>query len=525
MRGKAIMVQGTGSHVGKTLVVAGLCGLLARAGFRVAPFKSQNMSLNSYVTLDGKEISRAQALQAFAAGLEPRVEMNPILLKPKGGMKSEIVLRGEHYADVTTREYHSRFALNQGLVAVKESLQSLLSEYEVVVIEGAGSPAEINFAETEIVNMRVAKLARAPVLLVADIERGGVFASIVGTLSLLSRQEREMVKGFVINKFRGELSLLDPGLRRLEEITGKPVLGVMPYVEGLDLPWEDSVSLEGLDRSRGAAMDVAVVQLPHISNFTDLQPLASAGARIRRVRSAGEVGYPDVVVLPGTKNTVADLLWLKERSLDREIVRLRGDGVPIVGICGGYQMLGERVLDPRGLEGGEPGRYEGLGLLGVTTTFDSRAKTTRRVAAKVVGGGPIFGRIKGRRLRGYEVHMGESERRRGGALFEVSPTNPRSGSGEDGALSPDGLVFGSYLHGIFDDGWVADALLSYVSEKKGSAARVRARADVETTWERGLEKLCDSMRDSVDVARIFGIAGIRADRVRATWRLSKPASS
>jgi adenosylcobyric acid synthase len=512
MRAKAIMVQGTGSHVGKTMVVAGLCRIFARAGIRVAPFKSQNMSLNSYVTPDGKEISRAQALQAFASGLEPRVEMNPILLKPKGGMRSEVVLRGEHYVDITAADYRSRFALGEGLEAVKASLRSLLSEFEVVVIEGAGSPAEINLADSEIVNMRVAKLARAPVLLVADIERGGVFASIVGTLSLLSGEEREMVKGFVINKFRGEMSILEPGLRMLEEITGKPVLGVIPYLEDLDLPWEDSVSLEQVSRGRGEGMDVAVIRFPRTSNFTDLQQLVVTGARVRPVRSKAEMGSPDVVVIPGTKNTVDDLLWLRERCLDREVIRLRAEGVPIVGICGGYQILGERLLDPEGLEGGEPGSYKGLGLLDVTTRFGSRKKTTRRVSAKVVGGGPILGRIAGKSLRGYEIHMGESRREGGSALFEVSPIHGPGGPGEDGAVSPDGLVIGTYLHGVFDDGRVADALLGYVSERKGSAAGARARTDVEKTWEEGLDRLCDSMKGSVDMAGVFRIAGISAVR-------------
>lgn len=520
--GKTLMIQGTASYVGKTLLVAALCRILAQAGCRVAPFKAQNMSLNSYVTPDGKEIARAQALQAFAAGVEPSIEMNPILLKPKGGKTSQVVLLGQPYRDISAADYYREFTLNQGIRAVKKSLDALLSEFDVVVIEGAGSPAEINLYDCEIANMRVARLADAPVLLVADIDRGGVFASIVGTISLLKPEDREKVKGLIINKFRGDISILEPGLRKLEGLTNKPVLGVMPYIEGLDLPWEDSVSLEGLTSGSNSGIDVAVIKLPFISNFTDFHPLMIAGMRVQWIKSASELGSPDVVMIPGTKNTVNDLLWLKKAGLDNEILRLRRSGVPIIGVCGGYQMLGKKLVDQFGLEGGKPAEYEGLGLLDVVTTFRRYKKMTRRVTAEVTGGGPILGKVVGRRIRGYEIHMGETKLGADKPPLRVLPADTHSVPHPDGAISDDGIVFGSYLHGLFDDRWVTNALLNYLAGKKGLG--VERQVGIEKTWTDDLDLLCNTVSANIDVARILEIARIKSPKVIARWRSSKRTS-
>lgn len=519
--GKALMIQGTASYVGKTILVAALCRILAQAGYAVAPFKSQNMSLNSYVTPDGKEIARAQALQAFAAGIEPRVEMNPILLKPSGDMRSQIVLMGQPYQDIAVKDYYREFVTNEGIRAVRKSLGRLLSEFEIVVIEGAGSPAELNLYDYEIANMRVAKLADAPVLLVADIDRGGVFASIVGTISLLNPADRERVKGLIINKFRGDVSILEPGLRKLEELTNKPVLGVMPYIQGLDLPWEDSVSLETLTGGSNDSIDVAVIKVPFISNFTDFHPLMTAGMRVRLVKSAHELRSPDVVMIPGTKNTVQDLVWLKKEGLDREILRLRRTGVPVIGICGGYQMLGKKLVDPYGLEGGARAEYGGLDLLDVVTTFSRYEKTTRRVRAEVIGAGPILGKVAGKRIRGYEIHMGETELGTDKPPFRILPADTHAALHPDGAVSDDGLVFGSYLHGIFDDNCVTNALLNYLAERKGVVAAGRAEDNIEKTWMDNLDLLCDTVRANVGIARIFEIAGIKETKVKASWTPSR----
>jgi adenosylcobyric acid synthase len=438
--------------------------------------------------------------------------MNPILLKPKSDMKSQVMLLGEPYKDLQAREFYQEFAMKEGLRAVRESLEKLFSEFEVVVIEGAGSPAELNLYDSEIANMRVAEVSNSPVLLVGDIDRGGVFASLVGTLSLLKPEHREMVKGFVINKFRGDVSILEPGLRQLETITARPVLGVVPYLESLDLPWEDSISLETLTKGSRRSIDLAVIRLPLISNSTDFDSLRAAGASVRLVRSVRELGTPDAVIVPGTKNTVRDLQWLKKEGLDREIVRLRKEGVPIIGICGGYQMLGKNLHDPQGIEGGAPGEYEGLGLLDVSTTFNKYHKTTRRVSAEIIKKAPILHRAAGKRVRGYEIHMGDSMPGKGERVFKIFAEESNSKYHLDGLVSQDGIVFGSYLHGLFDDVWITSALLEYLAERKGAQPpRVRR---VEASWRDSLELLARTVRDNVDIPRIFRITGLAMPRSR-----------
>jgi len=430
---------------------------------------------------------------------------------------------GKPFRDVSFADYYREFASNKGIFAVKKSLEALLQEFDVIVIEGAGSPAEINLYDHEIANMTVARLARSPVLLVADIDRGGVFASIVGTISLLKPKDRDRVKGFIINKFRGDTSILEPGLRKLEKLTHKPILGVMPYLDGLDLPWEDSVSLDALSSRPTGTADIAVIRLPFISNFTDIHPLTIAGIRVHMAKSAHELKSPDAIIIPGTKNTVHDLLWLKKTGLDAEILRLRRSGVPIIGICGGYQMLGEKLVDPHGLEGGAVGEYEGLGFLHVVSTFSRYEKTTRRVTAEVTGKGPILGQIAGKRIRAYQIHMGKTnvgadER----TPFLVLPANIGAAPHPEGAISNDGMVFGSYLHGLFDDQAVTYALLNYLAEKKG--VKVGREVNIDKTWRDNLDLLCKTVSANLDIVRILKIVKIKTARANASWKSSRRTS-
>ncbi|MFQ6010869.1 MAG: cobyric acid synthase [Nitrososphaerales archaeon] len=497
---KVLMVQGTTSHAGKTILVAALCRILSERGYKVAPFKAQNMSLNSYVTNEGAEIARAQALQAFAAGIEPKAEMNPILLKPKGEKTSQVVLHGKPYADVKTTSY-SEFTRKRGAEAVKHSLSVLLSEFDVVVIEGAGSPAEINLYDRDITNMYVADLSDAPVFLIADIDRGGVFASMVGTLNLLKAEHRKRVKGLIINKFRGEYSILQPGLKMLEEITSKPVLGVIPYINDLDLPMEDSVSLEEISAKK-QEMDIAIIQIPLISNFTDFDPLRASRIGVRYVKKVKEMGKPDAVILPGTKNSINALSWIRKNGFDRELLSLRKHKVPIIGICGGFQILGKKIEDPMGIEDSKRAGFEGLGFLDMVTKFEKYDKVTKRVNAAIIGNGPVLRRGRNRSIKGYEIHMGMSEVVSDGPLFRISSNE---GDHFDGAISKDGLVFGSYLHGMFDDKWLREGLIGFLAGKRGIEAPILS-GNVTDEWDRSLGLLTSTLRDCLDLERIFKIS-------------------
>ena len=407
-QGRVVMVQGTASHVGKSVLVTALCRIFRQDGYRVAPFKAQNMSNNSFVTPDGGELGRAQAVQAEACGIEPVVEMNPILLKPEADHSSQVVLLGKPMA----RASASYFSTAKPMLweSVANSLDGLRSQFDVVVIEGAGSPAEINLKQNEIVNMRVALHSGAPVLLAGDIDRGGVFASLIGTMEILDPHERDAVGAFIINKFRGDLSLLEPGLVWLEERTGKPVLGVVPYYRDIEIAEEDSVSLERrqeLKSQTGFVLDIAVMGLPHISNFDDFDPLSrEPGVRLRYVESRDSLGEPDLVILPGTKTTMADLWWLRERGFASEIGRQFDAGTPVVGICGGYQMMGRRILDPHGVESPDP-EAAGLDLLPVDTVF-APVKETHRVRGLVASNSGMLERAGDAAVEGYEIHMGSS---------------------------------------------------------------------------------------------------------------------
>ena len=467
-KGKVLMIQGTSSFSGKTTFVAALCRIFSDDGYRVAPFKAQNMSLNSYVTKEGLEISRAQALQALACRTDPSTDMNPILLKPKGNHVSQIVLNGRPFREVSANEYYRQFALGEGIEKVREALDRLRDSHDIVVIEGAGSAAEPNLYDQDISNMRIADIADSPVILITDIDRGGAFASLLGTLQILKPEHRKRVKGMVINKFRGDLRILRPALDYIEHETGKLVLGVVPYLaqEQISLlPSEDSLSIQKSANSSipSGVLDIAVIRLPRISNFTDMEALSvEPNVGIRYVENVRQLGSPDIVILPGTKNTVGDLQWLFNTGLAKEILeKVRRDGTPVLGICGGYQMLGTEIDDLLGIEGDrKDGRYAGLGLLGVVTRFEIHDKVTRLVKAEVTCESPVLARAKGIAIDGYEIHMGSTTLEGSSSSFpafkvwsqdggEKIETMKKSHYYFDGACSPNGLVIGTSIHGLF----------------------------------------------------------------------------
>ncbi len=471
MKGLAptIMVQGTTSSAGKSLLVTALCRFFRREGLRVAPFKSQNMALNSAVTADGLEIGRAQAVQAEASGIVATVDMNPILLKPEGDRRSQVVVLGKLIGSMTAAEYHEYKPRLSDVIA--NSLTRLRTDYDLVVIEGAGSPAEINLKSRDIVNMHVAKLADAPVLLVGDIDRGGVFAAFVGTMELLDPDERARIAAFVVNKFRGDQTLLTPGLDFLTARTGKPVLGVLPFIQDLRIADEDSVSLEdrmARPKPSQKELDIVVVRLPRISNYDDVEALEhEPGVVVRFVNQPDTIQEADLVILPGSKNTASDLSWLRTSGIANAIEARAREGKPIVGICGGCQMLGESISDPHGVESMEA-HVRGLGLLALQTHFE-REKVTAQVRARVAQ--PSFltnGTVVEEEIQGYEIHMGMVElRNERTSLFDIRLRNGRVERRGDGALSGDGMVVGTMLHGLFENEVIRDRTLSFLRTRKG----------------------------------------------------------
>jgi len=505
------MLQGTSSHVGKSVLAAALCRIFYRAGYKVAPFKAQNMANNSYVTADGGEMGRAQVVQAWAAGVEPRVEMNPVLLKPTGHSCSQVIVMGRPVGNLGAKEYHKGFAQSL-LDIVAQAYATLAAEFEIIVIEGAGSPAEVNLKDQEIANMRIAKMVGAPVLLVTDIDRGGALASVVGTLELLEPDERALVAGIIINKFRGDLSLLKPALDFLEKKTGKPVLGVIPYLPGSSLPEEDSVALEERYRNTpdpAGELDIAIVLLPHISNFTDFDALErEPGVRVRYVEVSKSLGRPDLVILPGSKNTIEDLLLLKQYGRDKEIIRLARQGTPVVGICGGFQMLGELIRDPFMVESSTP-EVEGLRLLPMITTF-RQEKATYLVEAEVAGLGPLWGLTNCGTLKGYEIHMGVSEKtaealpafyikRRGREAVEI----------QDGAVSIDGHIWGTYIHGIFDNDGFRQRFVENLRCRRGlKPVEDSYRREFKAEQEERLEELARTVASHLDLEKLGQIMGL-----------------
>ena len=490
---KRIMIQGTMSGAGKSLLVTALCRIFAQDGYRAAPFKSQNMALNSYVTPDGLELGRAQAVQAEAAGLECDVRMNPILLKPSSDTGSQLIVNGEVRGHYDAREY---FRMKRGLIPdILAAYRSLAAENDILVIEGAGSPAEINLRQDDIVNMGLAELVNAPVLLAGDIDRGGVFAQLYGTIALLRPEERQRVAGTIINKFRGDVELLRPGLTQLEALTGVPVLGVVPYVRA-DIDDEDSLAPR-LNRKRAdRALRIAVIRLPHISNFTDFSPLEEhPDIGIYYVNRSDKLGTPDMINLPGTKNTMADLVWLRERGLADVIIRAAGGGTPVLGVCGGYQMLGRTLRDPLGVE--LSGELPGLGLLPVDTVFTGEKTRTRRSA--VCTAEPFSDAA----LTGFEIHMGRTD------THGAPPFCRFADGGTDGAVR--GSVFGSYLHGLFDSGALVEKLAAYLAERRGIGIRnihIETRAAYRN---RQYDVLADVVRKALDLKRIYEIMEEYAD--------------
>ena len=499
-----LMVQGTASHVGKTTLVTALCRIFRQDGLRVAPFKAQNMALNSYVAVEGGEIGRAQAVQAEAAGVEPSIDMNPILLKPEGDARSQVVVDGRSTGSLTAAEYQrTKLRLWPNVV---DALARLRSRFDLVVAEGAGSPAEINLRHADLANMRLATHARAPVLLVGDIDRGGVFAALLGTLQLLPPEERALVRGLAINKFRGDRAILEPGLATLAERTGVPVLGVVPHLPNLDLPEEDSLALDGRGRAGPAGdFDVAVVRLPRIANFDDFAPLAAEPTvGLRYVDRAPHLGRPDLVILPGTKTTVADLAWLRRTGLAESVRSLAGSGTPVIGICGGFQMLGRRILDAHGSESAES-ETVALGLLPIETAF-ATTKRTCRVRGRVLAAHGPLGAAAGAEIHGYEIHMGRTaDRGRLDPLLAIAERSGRAADDCDGLVSSDGLVLGTYLHGLFDNHAVRAALLGWLRDRRGDG-RPPSLAPVDR--QRQYDALADAVRRSLDVARLNVACGL-----------------
>ncbi|MDA0266763.1 MAG: cobyric acid synthase CobQ [Cyanobacteria bacterium] len=488
---KAIMVVGTASHAGKSLVTTALCRILNRRGWRVAPFKGQNMALNAYVTNTGAEIGYAQAVQAWSAGVAPQVEMNPILLKTQGDMTSQVVLQGKAVGRTNAKDYYENF-FDTGWKAIKDSLARLSQDFDLVVCEGAGSPAEINLKHRDLTNMRVASHLNAATVLVADIDRGGVFAHIIGTLELLEPEERALIKGIVINKFRGQRELLQPGIEWLEQRTGIPVIGVIPWLDQ-SFPAEDSLSLMDQPRQKSSAeLNIAVIRLPHISNFTDFDPLeAEASVNVSYVSPKDSLGYPDAVILPGTKTTIADLMVLQRTGMAEEIQSYAAAGGTVLGICGGFQLMGEYLADPEGLEG-EDGRYPGLGLLPVRTVISSKKVARQRLVTSEY---PYMGLP----VSGYELHQGRTQ------------VVPPSQSGKDvtyenlfddkglGLVDTSQSVWGVYLHGLFDNGPWRRSWLNRLRQQRGLGSLPTGINNYREQREMMLDLLADSVDAHLDL--------------------------
>lgn len=492
---KAIMVVGTTSHAGKSLVTTALCRILNRKGWRVAPFKGQNMALNAYVTAAGAEIGYAQAVQAWAAGVAPQVDMNPILLKPQGDMTSQVVMRGRAVGHTTAKEYYERY-FESGWQAIQESLVRLGQEFDLVVCEGAGSPAEINLKHRDLTNMRVAKHLNAPTVLVADIDRGGVFAHIVGTLELLDEDERALIKGFIINKFRGQREILQPGLDWLEERTGIPVIGVLPWLDH-SFPAEDSLSL--LERSpakQSAELTIAVIRLPHISNFTDFDPLeAEVSVRVRYLSPKDDLGYPDAVIIPGTKTSVADLLVLQRTGMAEAIQNYAAAGGTVLGVCGGYQMMGEILADPEGLEG-QDGRFTGLGLLPVRTIITANKIARQRLVTSQY---PTLGLP----VSGYELHQGRTQGiAKADADSQNTPEQTYKALFDDpglGIVDQTHSIWGAYLHGLFDNGPWRRAWLNRLRQQRGLGSLPTGIPNYREQREMMLDVLADAVENYLDL--------------------------
>lgn len=497
------MIQGTGSYVGKSLIVAGLCRIFKKDGFDVVPFKAQNMSLNSFVTREGGEMGRAQVVQAEAAGIEPHVDMNPILMKPNTDIGAQIIIHGKVCRNMSATQYHQY--KKRALRAVKESFYRLKERYELMVIEGAGSPAEINLRKNDIVNMGMAEIADCPVILVGDIDKGGVFASLIGTLELLSQEEKKRIKGFIINKFRGDIRLLQPGLDFLEKKTGLPVIGVIPYFKDFYLQEEDGVSVEkvGLSPKKGE-IKIAVLFLPHISNFTDFDALEKEPeVEFRYIRPGDLIPASDLVIIPGSKNTIGDLTYLRKSRYDKTILKHHQKGGFVIGICGGYQMLGRLISDPFKVETNRKS-ITGLGLLNVETTLE-KEKVTSQVEARLFRKNLLP--WKTGKISGYEIHMGTTDRKNNTPpLFTIVKKEVRNVRIEDGAISKDGKVWGTYIHGIFDNDEFRRGFINHLRRRKGLSPL--SKSDIfhyHQVKELGFDKLERGLRENLNMDSIYQI--------------------
>ncbi len=497
---KAIMVQGTMSNAGKSLLAAGLCRVFKQDGYKVAPFKSQNMALNSFITDEGLEMGRAQVMQAEAAGVKPSVDMNPILLKPTNDTGSQVIVNGEVLGNMSARDY---FAYKTKLIPeIMKAYNRLDEEYDIIVLEGAGSPAEINLKNDDIVNMGMAKLAKAPVLLVGDIDRGGVFAQLIGTVDLLEPEERDMVKGLVINKFRGDKTILDPGIDMLEERAKIPVVGVTPYLH-IEVDDEDSLTERFDGHKQADLIDIAVIRTPRISNFTDFNPFEMIdGVSLRYVKTVAELGNPDMICLPGTKNTMGDLKWLRESGMEAAVLKKAAEGCVIFGICGGYQMLGRTLSDPEGVE--EGGSMRGMGLLPVDTVF-AGGKTRTRTAGTFANVDGELKELSGVKFEGYEIHMGVTTL--DGEAKALTRLDAHTGEQEqckdDGACTA--AVYGTYVHGVFDKEQVAEAVVMALGRRKGIDMSKAASVDFDAFKQTQYDILADAIRENMDMKKIYEI--------------------
>ena len=483
MMAKNIMIQGTMSNVGKSILCAALCRIFRQDGYRVAPFKSQNMALNSFITRDGCEMGRAQVVQAEAAGIEPDVRMNPILLKPTTDVGSQVIINGKPIGNMNAMEYYRQ--KREFIPVIMDAYNSLAAEFDIIVIEGAGSPAEINLKQNDIVNMGLAEMVNAPVLLVGDIDRGGVFAQLYGTIALLEDHERNRIKGTIVNKFRGDRKILEPGIKILEQLCGVPVAGVIPYVH-LDIDDEDSLTERFNANTERKDIDIAVIRLPKISNFSDFSPFENyPNVSLRYVSKTADLHQPDLIILPGTKSTIADLMWLRESGLEALIKQKSSEGIPVFGICGGFQMLGRTISDPLQTEASGTYKCEGMGLLPIDTVFWEE-KIQKQSSGTITGLTGSFEPLNGSDFFGYEIHMGQN----------TQLQNPVINAGN---------VYGSYIHGIFDSPEINNVILKALCEKKRIPFDSLAGFDLKAHKEQQYDLLAETVRNSLDMNLVYSI--------------------
>jgi adenosylcobyric acid synthase len=489
---KNLMILSTASSSGKSITVTALCRIFAQDGIKVAPFKAQNMSLNSYVTDEGLEIGRSQAVQAEACGILPKAAMNPILLKPSSDRKTQIIIEGKVFENLNITEYSNKKEFLTGII--KKNYERLKNQYEVIVLEGAGSPVEINIKDNDIVNMSMAEMVDAPVILVADIDRGGVFASILGTILLLNERERQRVKGIIINKFRGDVELLKPGIKKIEEISGVPVLGVIPYFD-IKIEDEDSATEKLKTDKTNSDIDIAVIKLPYISNFTDMDVLSLFNnVNVRYVKDYNEIGEPDILIIPGSKNTIEDILFLKHRNIDKKILQLHKKGKLIVGICAGFQMLGTYINDPYNIES-DIKNTDGLGLLDIETTM-LKTKTTNQICCKITNSTGILSGMDGVKIKGYEIHMGETKGNDDKNYFIKTDCRIL------GIVKNN--IIGTYIHGIFDNTIFSKNLINNIRIKKNLKPD-NSELSYNDFKNKEYDKLAEIFRNNLDMDKIYAI--------------------